>query len=209
MQALLAVLMIPLIALNFAGGIAGGIWLIVEGEWQVLLACVAYGVLSPIALGLAVMPGLVFAVPSGALLERGHVVLGAILGLPAIIWTQLIMAGSCLLVVWWVSGQWHVGAPWPYLLCAYAAATAPWTYLAQKEIQSGNDAASMPVFFIQLATVSMLVGTALKGGQMDWLALATWCAPLVMIGLLLQWFEVFASGLAARRSDAAARAYLD
>jgi hypothetical protein len=149
------------------------------------------------ALGLVIMPTLIFAAPSVALMERGHITLGGLVALPGLAWTEFVLGGSCVLVVWLITQQWQSGAPWPYLLWAYGTAVAPWAFLAQKDAQAGNDKSGGSLLFAQLGTVSMLIGTLMNGYPLDWPALAMWCAPFVVLGLLIDWGGAMASAYQA------------
>jgi hypothetical protein len=58
MQALIALLVLPLMLLNVLGGIVGGIWLIVLGEWGALGVALIAIVFGAIICSFALMPGI-------------------------------------------------------------------------------------------------------------------------------------------------------
>ena len=68
----LSVLAIPLGIINIFGGIISGIWLAILGKWGLI----GYGLLaiivSDMGLGIAMMPGLIFAAPAAVLIEKGN-----------------------------------------------------------------------------------------------------------------------------------------
>ena len=68
-NAILGLISIPIMLLNFGGGIVGGIWLATLGKWGLLGLGVASMLLSSSGLGLVLTPGLLFAVPGGLALD--------------------------------------------------------------------------------------------------------------------------------------------
>jgi hypothetical protein len=75
MQAVFSLLAIPFILLNFLGGIVSGVWLAILGRWS----DIGYGTVlflsSSLLLGLAMMPGLIFAAPASLLAQKGKLIL--------------------------------------------------------------------------------------------------------------------------------------
>jgi hypothetical protein len=75
MAALVLLLTLPFVILNFLGGIVSGVWLAILGEWW----AIGYGVLSlfvsTFILSLVLLPGVAIATPAMMLLEKGRVVL--------------------------------------------------------------------------------------------------------------------------------------
>ncbi len=187
MRALMAIIVVPLIVLNFTSGIVGGVWLGILSQWLLIGAGVVYMIASPLALGLAIMPGMIFAAPAAALADRGNVILAAVLALPSLAWTYVVLGGSCVLVTHFTTTAWITGPVWPYLLWAYSAAIAPWAFMAQRDAQTGSDDAGVALFFAQLGTVAMLVATVVKDAPLDWMSLTMWCSPFMALGLLQQW----------------------
>lgn len=77
------------------------------------------------------------------------------------------------------------------MLWGYAAATGPWSFLARKDAEAGNDQASMPAFFAQLGVIAMMVATFINPVGTDFFTLIYWFAPVLGIGLVLQLFVVW------------------
>ena len=69
---------VPLSLVNIFGGIVSGIWLAILGEWGVIGTGVLAMLISGMALGIAMMPGLIFAVPAATMLENGNKIGGYI-----------------------------------------------------------------------------------------------------------------------------------
>jgi hypothetical protein len=74
---------------------------------------------------------MLLALPMAGLGER-RAFAAALIGLPAMIWTYAVIAVSCAWVFSGITTTPH-GSLIPYLLWGYAAATAPWSYMASKE----------------------------------------------------------------------------
>jgi len=199
MQALMTLILVPLIILNLAGWLVSGIWLAMLGEWSVIGVGIFYMVASPLALSLALMPGLIFAAPGAALMDRGHFFFGGLIALPSLVWTYLVLGASCVLVVAYTTAAWDGRPMLPYVLWAYAVAVTPWSFLAQKDAQAGQNEAGWPLFFAQLATVAMGVATLFYQGPMYWMDLVVWCAPFMGVGLLLQLIMVVGAAIEERR----------
>jgi len=148
----------PLInLLNLVDAIGGGIWLACLGEWQAIgvgILCLCF---SQFWIGQAMLLGLFL----GAITLAGEksknqamVNLGMILSL-AYPYTVAALWSACVFT-WFVSHT-HPASIIPACLWSYAAATAPWTYLASKERENFANCMSA-AFFIQLANICLMVG---------------------------------------------------
>jgi hypothetical protein len=77
-QAILGLASIPVMLLNFWGGIVGGIWLAILGKWDLIGLGIVSMLISSFGLGLALTPGFLFLAPAGLALDRGNNVIGGI-----------------------------------------------------------------------------------------------------------------------------------
>lgn len=195
MKSLFLLLMAPLMLLNLLGGLVGGIWLAILGDWSTLFFGIAYMLVGAFALSLLLAPAMLLAFPMAALGER-HVLAAALLGLPAMLWTYAVIAASC---AWVFSGITSTpqGSLVPYLLWGYATATAPWSYMASKE---GDDGYSgVAVFFASLGVVAMMVAVWIDPYDTTVWRLLYWIVPVVVVGLVLQLGMVTAIALEEKR----------
>jgi hypothetical protein len=157
MGAFFSLLVLPIAILNFAGGIVGGIWLAVLGQWSLLGVGLAAGIASTMMLGLLLMPGMLFAAPAAVAMEKGHYVIGILSGAIALLWTHVVVIAWCLVTFSFVVEQSKAGPIWPYLLWAYSVATGPWTYMASRETQANpNSPADITAFFACLGAAAMM-----------------------------------------------------
>jgi hypothetical protein len=198
MQAVLVVLIIPLIALNFLSGLAGGIWLAFRGEWALVAFGVIYMIIAPFFLGLALLPGIVFGGPAVLLANRKHPMLACILGIPAVAWTFIVMMVSCL---WVFLPAVHNASQsvLPHVLWGYAMAVSPWMYMASKEQRVGDNSAAIPVFMTQLGTIAMSIAVLLNPEDASVGRLLFWFLPFTILGIAIQMFGVAVAAGAERR----------
>jgi hypothetical protein len=167
MQALIALLVLPLMLLNFLGGIVGGIWLIVLGEWGALGIALAALVFGVIVCSFALMPGMLATAPAILMYGKGGAarIVSYPLMLVGLLWTFAVMSAWAL---WWFAYFLKRADPSsvvPMLLIAFSVATGPWAYMAQKEAQGGNEHSSLTTFFLQLACAVIFVMLAFAGAH--------------------------------------------
>ena len=183
---LMGTLSVPIMLMNFFGGLIGAIWLGVIGEWNILL--IGGGILLAGALlcSLILMPGIAVSAACMAAWERAGLL--RILLAPFMVcgglWTYVVMAawgfGAFLLMF---SGVPSPDDALPHALWAYAIGTSPWTYMMQKDLQAGNDHGVIPLFFLQLGCICLVLAFGL---QLPALIAAFWgiMALSVIIGLV-------------------------
>lgn len=132
-RTILSLISIPVMLLNFGGGIVGGIWLIILGDWSLIGLGVASMFVSSFGLALVLMPSMLFAGPGALALDRRKYVIGSLCLLLANVWTLAVMTVWCVGCFHLVLGSYyHGGSIWPFLLWAYGMATGPWTYMAAR-----------------------------------------------------------------------------
>jgi len=154
-----AAALVPIIAaLNFGGGIVGGVWAAINGDWWAIGYAFLGLVASHFIIGILLMPGLAIGAVGMAAAERGSIGLARLVFALSSLWQVGLM------------GAWAFGATlaflahsrespmFPMLLLAYGASTAPWAYLASKDQQSGNEYSGLSVFVFQ---TGYLIGAVL------------------------------------------------
>lgn len=184
MQAIIMVLMIPLIALNMLGGIGSGIWLAILGEWW----AIGYGLLgifgSAFVLSFVLMPGVAFAGPAAMLAERGKTILALPFLFLSGLYTYAVVTVWCVLVFYFFMRHANHTNLWPLLIWSFGVATAPWSYMASKEAQGGSGAGSaFATFFCQVAYVAMCLVFVFR--QSTVIELGIVFASVMGIGLLI------------------------
>lgn len=188
MEKLLRLLALPMALINWGFPIVGAIWLIVSGEWAALALGAACMIGGPFIIGLAMLPGYVLAAPVlfASLYERASGVLLALLALPTALWTFTVISVWCVGVfaaLQLVSADDVI----PRVLWAYAVATAPWMYMAQKEMQSDPGShAPMAAFFTQLGCLSIIISVFLGNGYQTIFGMALFFVPFMLVTLFIQ-----------------------
>lgn len=186
---LLSVLAIPLVVLNMFGGIISGIWLAILGEWGLI----GYGILallvSGMFLGLAMVPGLLFAAPAALMLEKGNKVGGYFFSLLSIIYTFGVLTAWCILVLIYYTEHANSASIIPVLIWSYGIATGPIVWLAQKELQSGNEYAMITTFFVEVAYILTICAVLLA--KVSLLNVLVLFGVVMSIGLAVQFSVVY------------------
>ena len=182
METVFAILAIPVMLLNFLAGIVGGIALLLKGEWGAFALGLGYGLLGPLLIGFLMLPGLLVAAPLAAKGVQKSGLLTGFFGLLAMSWTYVVMTFTSVTIFAIITAVPESG--FFHLLWGYSSVTAPWSYMANKERQSGNPDAAIPVFFLQLATISMLVGRGVFDAPTNEILL--WFLPFALLGMIVQ-----------------------
>lgn len=185
MQAVVTLFMLPLILLNFFGGVVSGIWLAVLGEWRAIGYGVGAFLLSHFALSIVLMPGLLFAAPAVALANNGKILLAMPFILLGQLYTYAVICIWCMGVfIFFMSDATNVTF-WPLLIWSYGVALGPWMFLAQKDAQAGTGEGSiMTTFFAQVAYI--VVALAAASSHMSIGDLVLIFTGIMLVGLLLQ-----------------------
>jgi predicted neutral ceramidase superfamily lipid hydrolase len=143
-------------------------------------------VAGPFILSIAMIPAMIFLPLSAWAANRENTAMVVIAAIPNLAWTYLVVAVSCVVVFSWVvSGQ---EGGFFQILWGYSVATAPWSFMAQKDRQSGNETSTTLMFFVQLGTISMMVATFLDPSDVDPSRLMVWFLPFFVLGLIAQLF---------------------
>jgi hypothetical protein len=192
MEAIFGLMAVPLALLNLLSGLVAIVWLLLLGEWRMVAFGALYAFSSTFLIGVAMLPGMLFAGPAAMAAERGRTLLAVIIGFPALAWTYVLLFGSAFLFLSYAARV-HDGFILPYLLWAYATALAPWANMARKEQQSGNEYSLYSVSGAQFGT--MLAGIALLLDPTDYsfVRLGAWMAPGLLLAVLLQGIHMYAA----------------
>jgi hypothetical protein len=137
------------------GGVISGIWLAILGHW----GAIGYGLLflafSSFGLGLAMIPGLIFAAPAASMVEKGSKIGGYFLGLLSTLYTYGVLTAWCLAILTYYLKNADNESIIPLLIWSYGVATGPIAWMAHKE---RNEYSMISTFFIQLAYLIDIVG---------------------------------------------------
>jgi len=133
MLAFLAAIAIWVALLNTMSGLVGGVWLLVIGQWRVVLAGVLFGLIMPFGYCIAFLPSLGLGALAALSFDRGLRAIGLLLSL--LCWA----VNNTVILVW----TWYVFVTFtglksqavsaPLLLWTYAVVIAPLGYMASNE----------------------------------------------------------------------------
>lgn len=135
---LLMLLMIPLLVLNFFGGLVSGIWLLVIGDWRPVVEGFIGSLISIWLIAILLMPGLAVQVGAAALAEKGKTIFAVLLVLVSSVYSTALFTVYCLFVFWYFLGPATAETFIPLLIWSYGVALSPWMYMARKEEQMGS-----------------------------------------------------------------------
>lgn len=189
--AIAVALSVPIMILNSVGAIVAGIWLIIIGKWALVVSAILSSIISTWILSLLMAVTLLFTKPLLWATERKKHVLVLILGGLSNLWTYALMLfygiGSFIFVFSYYEG----GMRLPYLLLAYAVATAPWTYMASGEVRAGGGGAGtlIPVNGVCVAVIAMIIAVIFYGSS-DITALTIACAIPLALAWIVQMIVV-------------------
>jgi len=162
MEAIITLLSLPIIILNFGGGIVGGIWLLIRGKWSLVIYTIIIGAIGGSwILSLILLPTLLLMPLIMRYLERGKSFLAYIFTAISYIYTYVVMTVWCVGAFVMILNNYESGSILPYMLLAYSLATGPWTYMASQENRSSNDGNSLgstiPAFFSCIGAAIMML----------------------------------------------------
>jgi len=134
-ERILEILSVPIMLLNFGGGIIAGIWLAFLGEWQLIGIGVLLLFTSHWYLSLLMLPSMGIAGIGMYLFERKNPFANVFLFLTQL-YTNALIVGTCVFAFFICSSFYHgdIGLGYiPYLLWSWGMALGPWQFFASKE----------------------------------------------------------------------------
>ena len=181
---------IPLMLVNTFGGVFSLIWLAILGEWGIIGTGVLAMLASGMTLGLAMMPGLIFAVPASTMLENGNKIGSYICGFLSLMYTYGLLIVWSVFVMTYFTNQASESSLVPVLFWSYSVATGAISFLTSKDIQGGNDSSILPTFLIQIAYLAVIIGTIFIGGMTLFSVICLFIL-IMSIGFLGQMADIF------------------
>jgi len=122
----------PIVGLNIAGGIAGAIWLLVLGEWRLVLIAILVSIAFPFAYSLISMPQIGLLALMHRFRDR-HRKLALAVGFGNMLISHAINL-AWLVLVFYLALRYSEGhSVIPYLLFGWEVALGPFQYMATKE----------------------------------------------------------------------------
>ena len=183
----MAIVAIPIMILNFLSGIVGGIWLGVLGYWYVILIGLGLTVAGTFLVSLLLMPGMLFIAP---MLGNERLAQSKFAMIPltfcSVFYTYCVMGIWAIGIYWYFAQNVGPNAVVPVVLWSYSTATAVWSYMAQKEAQTGNDYSTLSAFFHQIGCIALMIYTYNNFRDPNLSEMAVWFAIPMVISLFVQ-----------------------
>ncbi|WP_370183251.1 hypothetical protein [Alteriqipengyuania sp.] len=166
------------------GGLIAGVGLLFLGEWSLVLLGIGWMILSPFAISIAMLPAMAFMPLADWAMRRESLPMLIAASIPNVLWTYFLVAASSIYIFSMVASLPEAG--FFHWLWAYALVTAPWSFLARKDAEAGNDAGATVSFFVQIGAIAMIVACWLEPSDTDMERLAYWFLPVLGLGLVAQ-----------------------
>lgn len=142
MLAIIQLLTLPILFLNFFGGIVAAIWLAVLGKWAIIFQAFAFAVFGHWIISLALMPGIGISALALHFQDRSKP-LSHLIGIASILYTSAIMCAWCIIIFKFFTLKANSSNLIPIMLASYSAALGPWQFLASKEQNSYSNFTTM------------------------------------------------------------------
>jgi hypothetical protein len=159
-------LTIPIMILNFGGGIVGGIWLAFLGAWKLIIIGIVLVFVSHWLLALLMMPSLLISGVALKFGEKNKFVL-YLFGLLSQLYTNILIVATCVFAFLLCSSFYKgtVGVSYiPYLLWSWGMALGPWQFFASKEPENAFSAMTLfcaSIFYL-LFLISIFISPILS-----------------------------------------------
>lgn len=178
-----------IIFLNTLGPIISGIWLIVLGEWKlVIVSFLVTAFFAAKLIGLALLPQIAIIAPALYFAKQLNRILTYFFVALSHLYAAALMVGWSVLALYYfvpanVLHSFNTAAP--HLIWAYGIAVSPWTYIAMHE--SGNNDSLAPIFcfFIQIGFIAAIIAILLFNNSLivgGYLILGT---MLIAVGVII------------------------
>jgi len=164
MGVLFAIFQLPIVVLNALGFIVSGIWLLVIGQWRLVVAGLVVSIFAPFLLGLALLPGILIGAPGIHLANRGVTIGVYFFGFLSSAYTYVLIAAWCEGITFSFLHDAPSHAFWPLLIWSYGVATSPWSYMAQRD---QSPVSILAAFFAQVAFIVMMISVAFGADLLD------------------------------------------
>lgn len=148
---------VALIVLNAIGGIVAGIWLAILGDWGAIGRGLLFAIGGGFVISLAMMPGMLLAGPAVVFYNKGSRLGLYVFGGLSAAYQFTVLSAWCLFIFFLFAHRADGSSAIPMMLWSYGVATGPIAYLAQKDLQSGNEYGGLAALFSQVAYVLALL----------------------------------------------------
>lgn len=177
--------------LNFTSGIIAGIWLLILGEWQLVLFGFILGFIMPWVYSIASIPQFLILPLLVKFGEKGHKFLFSLFGFILSLYNNFLL-GAWVTTIFGIMIQFHIN-PIPTWLWGYATIMGPIGYMASKEDRDSTGtllgALFCQVSYIILTFCYYYLGSETLGYGLVWLLLIAFSSLAIFLGFAQMVFE--------------------
>jgi len=140
-------------------GVVSGLWLAIVGEWGAIGLGILFVVLSPILIGIALMPGMLSAPAGMYCMGKGKTFgLYCVASLTTLYRLAVLTAWCCGILYLFVKDATPISLI-PRLLWSYGIATGPWAYWASRDAASGYKTwgSTLATLFAEVAYIVIML----------------------------------------------------
>jgi hypothetical protein len=171
-------LSVPLMVLNIFGEVVSGIWLLIIGDWRVVLLGIGIVIVSSFGLSILMLPSLLFA-GLAALGKRVSQIIAVVLSM---LYTGAIIVIWCSVVLFLFGRQVSPKNLVPVMIWSYGVAVGPWAYMASHE---DNPHSMLSTFFAELGYAVVLLMVFF--GSPSFLDLVLVLAGFMLVAQVINW----------------------
>ncbi len=159
-----AIIVLFSVLAGFAG-VIGGILLIIAGEWSLLFYLFITVVIAPFIMGLAMLPSMIFALPSASFHEKGYAFLSKVFAWFGSLYLGVVFAGWSAYIFIYVMNS--TSSFWGGVFASFGTAISPIAYMSSKEPE-GNDFdkvnQTLVMLTAQISLLAMIILGVINGG---------------------------------------------
>jgi hypothetical protein len=163
LQGLITTLSFPVLLLNLFGGFVSGIWLLIIGDWRLVIGGIVAGAVSTFIIGIILIPSMILDVPMNFFLKKGKLFGAMVFAALSNFYIVNIIAIWCYGILLFFFQKATFQSYIPMLIWSYGVAMTPWAYMASKE---PGGFASITTFMAELAYIFTIFIIIFNGGKL-------------------------------------------
>lgn len=146
-------------------GVIGGILLIIAGEWSLLFYLILASVIAPFLMAFVMLPGMIFALPSASLYEKGYAFLSKVFAWFGSLYLGVVFASWSAYIFIYVMNT--TSSFWGGVFASFGTAISPIAYMSSKEPRENDfDAVNQTLVMLtaQISLLAMIILGVINGG---------------------------------------------
>jgi hypothetical protein len=186
--ALIKTLLTPLMILNSLGGIVSAVWLLILGEWRLILGGLLVMFAGNFCLTIAFLPSVLLGAPALYLASKEKWTISNVLMLPSILYINAVIAAWCGIVFFFYTLGSTLPNLIPRMIWSYGIATGTLSYLAMKGPSDENapTGPTIAVLFAEIGYVFAMLRVVMSRGNTFQSFVMTF-EGFMLVAALVQW----------------------